>query len=338
MASASIVVVTHGHRAEMERLLPSLEAQMRPEDELIVVDNASSDGTADYVSSSSGAGLIRRATNSGFAAAANEGAAAATRDLFVLLNPDVVVERGFRDAIERPLEDDRAWDLWMGLVTLEDGERINTSGGAVHYTGLAWAGRTGRPLAEAPAERVDVGFASGACLAMPLERWRALGGFSPEFFMYCEDVDLSLRVRLGGGRVGIEPAARVRHDYEFAKGALKWRLLERNRWALVLRTYPTPLLVALLPALAATELAIVAAAASQGWLGQKLRAMADLARALPRLLRERREIQAGRAVSVEEFAESLTPDLDSPFLGAPARWPMVGTLVQVYWRGVRRVL
>ena len=64
------------------------------------------------------------------------------------------------------------------------------------------------------------------------------------FFLYHEDVDLSLRVRLAGGELGVEPAARVDHDYEFEKGADKWRYLERNRWATLIRTYPAALLAA----------------------------------------------------------------------------------------------
>ena len=80
------------------------------------------------------------------------------------------------------------------------------------------------------------------------------------FFLYQEDVDLSLRLRLAGGTIGIEPAARVDHDYEFAKGPAKWRYLERNRWAMILRTYPLALLLLLTPALLATEIALFAIA------------------------------------------------------------------------------
>ena len=77
--------------------------------------------------------------------------------------------------------------------------------------------------------------------------------------------------------------------------------------------------VLLAPALLATELALLAVAAAGGWLPQKLAATGDTLRALPRLLRERRAVQATRTISCGEFAAWLTPDLDSPFLGRPAR-------------------
>jgi hypothetical protein len=156
--------------------------------------------------------------------------------------------------------------------------------------------------------------------------------------MYHEDVDLSLRLRLRGGRVGVEPAAVVDHDYEFAKGAAKWRLLERNRWATIVRTYPGPLLLVLAPALAATELALLVVAAAGGWLPEKLAASGDTLRALPRLLRERRAVQVTRTVSATEFAAALTPELDSTFLGRAGRSPLLNAALRTYWRFVLAVL
>ncbi|TMK68917.1 MAG: hypothetical protein E6G49_13070 [Actinobacteria bacterium] len=144
---------------------------------------------------------------------------------------------------------------------------------------------------------------------MPSRAFDDAGGFAEPFFLYHEDVDLSLRLRLAGGRLGVERRARVDHDYEFAKGPEKWRQLERNRWATVIRTYPGALLALLAPALLATEFALVPISLAGGWAGKKLLSWIDIARWLPRLLRERRQIQAGRQVPAREFARALTPDL-----------------------------
>jgi N-acetylglucosaminyl-diphospho-decaprenol L-rhamnosyltransferase len=347
----SVVVVTFNSREAAGRSLPALLAELLPADEVIVVDNASADGTADAVAALVPvATVIRNEHNRGFAAAANQGAEASTGDVVLLLNPDAIVQPGFREAICRPLEDGRGWHAWMGLVTMKaamkaamkggmnGGTLVNTSGGVVHFTGVSWAGDAGRPVSEAPPGPREVAFASGACLAVRRDRWREQGGFSPEFFMYAEDADLSLRLRLAGGRVGIEPAARVDHDYEFAKGAAKWRHLERNRWAIVLRTYPAALLILVAPALVVTELALWLVALAGGWGLQKLLATADVVRALPRLLRERRAIQGQRDISTREFARVLTPDLSSEYLGRLAgSRPLRGAL-RAYWAVVRAAL
>jgi N-acetylglucosaminyl-diphospho-decaprenol L-rhamnosyltransferase len=257
----------------------------------------------------------------------------------VLLNPDAVPGPGWRDAIERPAADGRGWEAWMALVTAEDGRVVNTKGGVIHFTGIAWAGGAGEPAGPAAAAGPrEVAFASGACLAIGRDTWREQGGFPDSFFLYQEDVDLSLRLRLAGGRLGIEPGAVVDHDYEFDKGAAKWRYLERNRWAMVLRTYPAALLALVLPALLVTEAALLFVALAGGWGRQKLRAGAETLAALPRLLRERRAVQARRTISAAEFSDALTAELSSPHLGrlagaAPIRWAL-----RAYWSLVRALL
>jgi GT2 family glycosyltransferase len=335
----SVIVVTYDSAAAVARCMPRLVEQLAPGDELIVVDNASRDGTLEAVRTAApGARILAHTRNLGFAAGANAGATAAAGDLLLFLNPDAEPAPGFVEAIRGPAQDDRGWAGWMGLVTMDGGTRINTSGGIIHFTGIAWSGEAQRPVAAAPPGSADVPFLSGTCLAVPRLDWERLGGFPEAFFMYCEDVDISLRARLAGGRLGIEPAARVDHDYDFAKGAAKWRRLERNRWAVLLRDYPGPLLALIAPALLATEIALLAVAAAGGWLPAKLLAGVDTLRALPRLLRERRAVQATRTVSAAKFARSLTPDLDSAYLGraatlAPLRWALRG-----YWRLVTAAL
>ena len=324
----------------MRRSLPALAEQLREGDELIVVDHGSGDGTAALVAELvPDANVIEAGANLGFAEGCNRGAAAAAGELLVLLNPDAVPGPGWRDAIERPAAEGRGWGAWMALVTAERGSVVNTAGGVVHFTGVAWAGEAGSPAAPAAGSPPhDVAFASGACLAIPLVKWRAQGGFPASFFLYQEDVDLSLRLTLAGDRIGIEPSAVVDHDYDFEKGAAKWRHLERNRWAMVLRTYPAALLVLLLPALLLTEVALVFVSLAGGWARQKVRAWGETLVSLPRLLRERREIQARRAIRAVEFADSLTADLSSPYLGSVGRFAPLRWALRAYWSLVRALL
>jgi GT2 family glycosyltransferase len=323
MRRVSVVVVTYNSRAAVAAALPALHEQLADGDELVVVDNASADGTLDTVREiAPGATVLETGYNAGFAAAANAGARAASGELLVFLNPDATPAPGFLHAIR-----ESAFDAWMGLVTA--GQGVNSGGGVLHFTGIAWAGET--PQRE-PA------FLSGACLAVPRERFAAVGGFCDAYFLYHEDVDLSLRLRLSGARLGVEPSAVVDHDYEFAKGSAKWRYLERNRWATIVRCYPARLLALLAPGLLATELALLLIAAAGGWLPQKLAATAETLRALPRLVSERRAVQATRTITGREFAAYLTPDLDSRFLGRAAESGTLRRALRAYWRLVMRAL
>ena len=335
----SVIVVTHDEREVVERCLPALAGQLQEGDELIVADNRSTDGTVDAVRRiAPWAHVIEMPSNDGYMAAANAALARATGDLLLTLDADAIAAPGFCEAIRRPALEERGWAAWMGLVTMDGGRLVNTSGGLVHFTGISWAGQAGEPVERAPAEPREVGFATGVCLTIGRAAWEEHPGFPPEYFLYFDDVDFSLRTRLSGGRIGIEPAARVDHLYDFAKGGRKWRLLERNRWATIVRTYPGELLILLAPALAITEIALVVIALAGGWGREKLLSWSDVVTALPRLLRERRAIQAHRRVSALEFARHMTPELSSAYLGRAARMRPLGTALRLYWSVVLAVL
>jgi GT2 family glycosyltransferase len=343
VASLSVVIVAFNSREALGSTLPPLVEQLREADELVVVDNESSDGTPRVVASlAPEATVIEAGENLGFSEACNRGAEAATGELLCLLNPDAIPGPGWREAIALPYDDGRGWAAWQALVTAEGGRTINTRGGVVHFTGVAWAGGAGHRLDELPATESlaveEPGFVSGACLTVPRTTFIDVGGFPERFFLYHEDVDLSLRLRLAGGKLGVEPAARVDHDYEFEKGPDKWRYLERNRWATLIRTYPAPLLLLIWPALIATELALLAVSARGGWFGQKLLSWIDVWRGLPRAIAERRNIQAQRALSAGEFAAGFTSELDSPYLGAAGRSRVLNALLGAYWTVVRKLL
>jgi GT2 family glycosyltransferase len=336
--TVSVVIVAWNSHEELARTLPAVVAELTDEDELIVIDNGSVDGSAEVVRSLAPQGrLVQMGRNAGFAVGCNAGAAVARGDLLVLLNPDASPRSGFGEAIRLPLLEQRDWAAWQALVADGSGKRINSAGNPVHFTGIVWAGGHGLPLALAPPAGEVIAL-SGACLAIPRRNWEELGGFPEPFFLYHEDVDLSLRLRLRGGILGIEPTAVVDHDYEFGAGEQKWRWLERNRWAFLIRVYPTSLLIVLAPALLATELSLAVVSIAGGWGGQKLGATLDILRWMPRLLRERREIQATRAVSAARFASWLSVDLDSPFIPAIVRSRPARILMHGDWQLARLLL
>jgi GT2 family glycosyltransferase len=334
----SVLIVAYESRDDLQRTLPALLPELGAGDELIVVDNKPGDGSAEAARElAPRARIVTMGSNTGFAGGADAGAEVAGGDLLVVLNPDAAPQPGFGEAIRRPWLEDRGWSAWQALVADGEGRCVNSAGNPLHFTAITWAGGHGLPLDQAPPAG-EVSVASGACLAIPLTEWRRVGGFPAEFFMYHEDVDLSVRLRAAGGIVGIEPAAVVAHDYEFGANPQKWFWLERNRLAFLVRTYPGALLALLAPALLATELALLPVAAAGGWGREKLRANLAFLRWLPRLLRERRAVQRQRTIGAAEFAAMLTPDLDSELISPLVRtWP-ARLALRAYWRLVRALL
>jgi GT2 family glycosyltransferase len=335
----AVVIVTHDSAAHVAGTLGALGEQLRDGDELVVVDNASGDGTAATVGNvAPNARLIEKSGNLGFGGGCNAGAEKTSAPLLLFLNPDAVPAPGCIEALRAAAVERPDWGAWQALVTMGDGSMINTSGGVTHYLGMGWAGHCGEPASAAPDAPTEVDFPSGAALCIRRDAWEHVGGFDERYFLYGEDLDLGLRLWLSGYGVGVVPAARVEHAYEFEKGQRKWMLLERNRWWTVLSDYPAGLLLPLLPALFATELALLLVAARGGWLRAKLSAQATVIRELPQILARRREVQARRSVGAARLADHLSTSLDNPYLGGLAGVPAVVFLQRAYWTAVRGVL
>lgn len=333
--AVAVVVVTHNSAAALARLAGSLHAQLRPDDELVIVDNASTDDTLALARGlRQPARLIEAGANRGFAAGCRLGVQATRAPLILLLNPDTVLGDGALERLAAVGASHPQWGAWQPAVMLADG-RINSAGGVVHYLGIGWAGQCGAPAGALAPLPYEAAFPSGAALVVRREDWVALGGLRDDYFLYGEDLDFGLRLWLRGRRVGVEPRARVIHDYAFEKGPQKWYLLERNRWRTLLATYPLALLAALAPALAAGELAILVVAARDGWLRAKLRAQLATIAGLPRTLERRRGVALTRRIGAAAFAAQLTAELDNPNLSLP---PPLATASRLYWRMAWRLL
>jgi N-acetylglucosaminyl-diphospho-decaprenol L-rhamnosyltransferase len=339
LSRLAVIVVTHESTGVLPATLRTLVPQLRDDDELVVVDCDSRDDPGGLLRElAPAARLIELGENRGFAGGALVGARESSAPLLLFLNPDAVPQPGCLDALRAAAEAQPRWGAWQPLVTLPGGTLVNARGGVTHFLGFGWAGGHGEPVESVPTQPFEVPFASGAALAVRRSAWDSVGGIEAAYFMYGEDLDLSLRLRLAEWGVGTAPAARVEHDYEFLKGDYKWFHLERNRWWTVIGTYPTTLLVLVAPALLVFELALFAAATRGGWLGAKLRADVAVLWTLPWALRRRRDIQASRRISAGAFAGALSASLDSPFLDSAARFGALRRLQACYWRGARGVI
>jgi GT2 family glycosyltransferase len=317
-------------------LLDSLRGEEGLE-EVLVVDNGGGGAEIDDARTRPAVRVIDAGENLGFARANNLGAAEARGDVLVFLNPDTVVAPGAVAQLARRLEDPEIGIAMARLRLLGEPEKLNASGVVVHVTGIGWAGGFGEP-AESISELSEIPAASGTAMAMRAQTYRELGGFAEELFMYLEDLELGWRARLAGYRVVIDPAADVFHDYEYGRNPRKSYFLERNRLLFALTAYSARQLVLLLPLLLATEVGMVALAAREGWLRDKVAGWGWLIRHGRLVARRRRRTQALRRVRDRELAAYITPTFSPGMLPVPGPLRAANPVVRGYWSLVRRAL
>lgn len=171
--------------------------------DVVVVDNASADDSAAQVARHlPRARWLPLGRNLGFGAANNAGAAGASAEFLLLLNPDCLPEPG---ALQALVDAADTWPDAAAVAPLLLGRRGEPDH-SYRWRSDRWASRG--PGADGPA---CVGFASGACLLVRRQAFQRIGGFDAGFFLYYEDDDLCLRLQDQAGALLLAPQARVQH-------------------------------------------------------------------------------------------------------------------------------
>jgi GT2 family glycosyltransferase len=224
VTSVAIVIVSFNTRDDLARCLSSLAAHppVMPH-QILVVDNASADGSADLVAERwPRTRVIRNDANVGFARATNQGIRATTGDLVLLLNSDTIVPAGAVDLLcQALLSDPRAAaagprlvdtngraELSFGRMIGPWNELRQKTLGWLLVAGPAW---TRNRLDERTKVQRYADWVSGACLLVRRRAAEAAGLLDEQFFMYGEDVDFCAALRAGGGRILFVPGAQVVH-------------------------------------------------------------------------------------------------------------------------------
>ena len=300
-----MIVVNFNGRQWLERCLGAIRAQLAADDELVLVDNASTDGSVELVRDRfSDVRVLALDRNHGFAGGNNAGAKEARGTYLAFLNNDAIPQTGWLSALRRSLDRDPSVGLTTSqLVYLHDPSTIDSAGDGYLRAGGAFKRFHGESSALAGVSGEVFG-ACGAAFMIRRSLFLELGGFDEDFFMVYEDVDLSYRARLRGHRCLYVSDAIVHHAGSGTLGRsseaavfhgqrnLEWTYLKNTPLALLVRSFPSHVLYGG---------AAVAGYAASGGLGPCLRGKWAALKGLPNILRKRAIVQRSRVATSKEL-------------------------------------
>lgn len=309
----TVAIPTYNGRELLEVVLPSLAAQRFGDFHVVVVDDGSTDGTAEWLAAQWPDVEVVVQENQGVTAALNACLRAGARnELVALFNSDVELDPDCLGELVGALrEHPEAGSASPKLLDFERRDVIDGAGDV-----LRWAGHGHRRgHGERDRGQYDQPQAIfGPCAGAAVYRRSAIevvGDFDADFHAFFEDVDWALRAQLAGLQCRYVPSARVYHMGSATLGAgltdfTRYQLWRNAVW-LFAKSMPASLLARHAHQLAAGQLVNLAVAARDRKLGIWLRAWRDALAGLPRMVARRRRIQRARAVSPRELEARLDP-------------------------------
>jgi GT2 family glycosyltransferase len=308
-----VVIVNYNAGPMLQACVDALARQTLAAFEAVIVDNASSDGSAEALRLPDRRfRIIYSGTNAGFAAANNVGARGARVPWIATLNPDTVPAADWLEAMRRGTHAyPYARVFGATLVNAADPSVIDGFGDALSIAGIAWRGGTGRPVSSLPDGDREVFSPCAAAALYDRQIFEAARGFDEAFFCYIEDVDLGFRLRLAGERCVQLRNAVVRHHASAIAGEQSDFVLfhsYRNRLWLLFKDMPLALLVIAVPLNLLCSLFMLAKRALSGKsLRAPLRGLVQGMTPGP-VLKGRRRAQSTRRISTLAVAQSLVWD------------------------------
>jgi hypothetical protein len=237
----SVIIVNYNGRHFLDACLSSLTSQTFQDFEIILVDNASTDNSDEYVHSRYPSVLvIGNKENRGFAGGVNDGIRVAKGKYILTLNNDTIAEPGFVEHLKDAMETDDTIGMCAAKMLYPDG-RINSTAICISRSGAAWDRGRFEPD-RGQYDRPEEVF--GPCAGAALYRKKMLdkiGLFDEDFFLFMEDVDLAFRGRLAGWKCWYVPSARVVHIHGGTAGYNSMISIyygNRNNFWYVIKDFP----------------------------------------------------------------------------------------------------
>lgn len=325
-SNVSIIILSWNSGRHLPICLSALSNQSFKDFNVVLVDNNSTDNSVDGLKDDwiDFSFVVKKLdANLGFAVANNIGAQLAGGKWIVLLNADAYPEPDWLERLVRAAEENPEYNFFSSRqIQYNAPHLLDGAGDEYHVSGLAWRRFYNHVENAYGLEQTEV---FGACAAAAMYRredFLKVGGFDEDYFSYFEDVDLSFRLRLAGGRCLYVPDAVVHHVGSASTGKLSDFVVyygHRNLvWAFI-KDMPGSLFWFYLPLHLAMNLFFLVSFIFKGKGRAIFKAKMDAMRGIPSVIKKRKDVQKLRKVSIKEINRFMSKGLLEPYWASRQR-------------------
>ncbi len=305
--SVSVIIVNWNGGSLLLKCLDSVKQQTTPPDQIVVVDNGSTDGSIELAENFPDIKIIRLGKNLGFSVANNLAIALCETDYIALLNPDAIAHPDWLEQLLDSAKKHPEYAAWGSRQMIYgQANRLDGTGDVYHFTGLAWRSRHGKKLD--PNDFKDR-FIFSPCACAALYRKKAIldvGGFDNDYFCYFEDVDLGFRLQLAGYRSRYVPNAVVEHIGSYSSGGQRSDFAvyygHRNLVWTYFKNMPDLLFWLCLPCHLILNIVSILYFSMRGQSRVILKAKIDACYGLPQIWKKRLKTQKKRQITLFQLA------------------------------------
>jgi GT2 family glycosyltransferase len=327
----------------------SLRAQDYPADlvHVYIVDNASTPESAVYLKENYPEARIMSRADGNYCAANNFGCRQAMADAceyLVSVNLDTEMAPSWLSELVKALEENSAAGIAQSKILLypkseteKNNPRINSLGNVIHFLGFGFTSGYGQANREIAGYPEINGYASGCSLMIRADVFRRIGGYNEEFYMYHDDIELSLKTKLAGYKIILVPQSVIYHKYEFSRSVRMFYYMERNRYLTLFIFYPTYFLFLIGLPLIFMDLGMFFFSLVGGRFKEELKIYGYFChyKNYVKIKEERQKIKAFSVVSFADIACNFAGRIEFQEIDNPILKYLVNPLSAGYWRLVK---
>ncbi|MCX6799587.1 MAG: glycosyltransferase family 2 protein, partial [Candidatus Falkowbacteria bacterium] len=218
--------------------------------------------------------------------------------------------------------------------------KINSLGNIIHFLGFGYTDKYGEDDKEISGLPEIKGYASGCSFMIKKEIINKIEGYNEEYFMYHDDMEISLKVKIAGYKIFLASKSIVYHKYEFSRSVKMVYFMERNRYLIMFHFYGLFTLILLLPIILVTDLGMLFFSIYNGWFIEKIKVYKYFLnlKTWKKINEARKKINSLRKMNDNEVLDGMTAKINFQEINNPVLNYIANPIFKVYFSLIKKII